>query len=119
MVVKCLDHIIAVRIKRDIARLFERTKAADCREQLHAIISSAGHVAAQFLRVRAKFEDAAPTTGTRIAGACAIGVNVNLFARTGFRQSELPFCCNIAQNNQRSFKKSENIYQTQKNLKKQ
>ena len=87
MLVEGIDQICAVRIQLHVARLLQRPQRTDCSEQLHAIVRRARHIAAHFLAVRSKFQNAAPAARPRIARAGTVGVNINLFARTGFRHA--------------------------------
>src|SRR5690242_12911012 len=67
------EHVLAVRMERDAARLDQRLERADRGGQLHAVVGGRRVRAGQLLLVLAHAQDRAPPAGAGIALAGAIG----------------------------------------------
>jgi hypothetical protein len=65
----------------DFARLLQRFERFDRRSQLHAIVGRSSKSADDLLVVRGMFQNRRVSSGTRVAEACAIREDGDLFFR--------------------------------------
>src|SRR5262249_28999950 len=71
-----------VGIEIDLARSLQGAQGGDRGHQLHAVVGGFGLAAGQLLFDIAITQDGAPAAGAGIAGAGAIGEDIDMFHRT-------------------------------------